>query len=250
MHHRGRILVVEIDRPERRNAVDGKTAKLLLEAFEGFEQDHDLDVAILTGQGGDFCAGADLKALAAGDNRTLAEDGPGPMGPTRLRLTKPTIAAVEGYCVAGGLELALWCDLRVAGSSSVFGVFNRRFGVPLIDLGTIRLPRLIGHGRALDLILTGRSVDGKEALQMGLIDRLVDKGTALDTAIALAEDIARFPQKAMRNDRMSVYQQWSMEESEAMRNELRLGIETIASGEAAAGAAEFAEGKGRGGNLP
>src|ERR1051326_510887 len=234
-YRRESILVVAIDRPEVRNAVDPATATALAQAFRAFDADESLSVAILTGTGGTFCAGYDLKTLAAGRNVPLSEDGDGPMGPTRMMLTKPVIAAVEGHAVAGGLELALWCDLRVAAEDAVFGVYCRRFGVPLVDLGTVRLPRLIGHSRALDLILTGRGVSGQEALQMGLANRLAAPGKALDVAIELAESLCRFPQACMRSDRLSVYEQWSLPFDQAMRNELRRGRTIVESGESVAG---------------
>ncbi len=243
----GRVLTVTINRPDRRNAVDGPTAKALADTFRAFDADETLAVAILTGAGGNFCAGADLKALAQGEEKRVAEDGDGPMGPTRLRLSKPVIAAVEGYAVAGGIELALWCDLRVAAEGAVFGVFCRRFGVPLVDLGTIRLPRLIGHSRAMDLILTGRPVQAKEAVDIGLANRLAPKGRALATAKGLAADLAALPQACMRNDRLSALEQWDLSEDAAMRNELRRGLATISSGETASGAAAFTGGAGRGG---
>jgi enoyl-CoA hydratase len=239
------ITVVQIERPEHRNAVDAATAKLLADRFREFDADVRSDVAILTGAGGHFCAGADLKAYSRGDRRTHAEDGDGPMGPTRMRLSKPVIAAVEGYAVAGGFELALWCDLRVASESAIFGVFCRRFGVPLIDLGTVRLPRLIGQSRALDLILTGREVRAQEAFDVGLANRLVATGQALPAAIELAKQIASFPKTCMRNDRLSAIEQWGMDEQDAMRNEFRRGLQTIGSGESATGAAAFTNGAGR-----
>lgn len=239
------IVVVTIDRPARRNAVDPSTAAELAHAFREFDRDDSLAVAILTGANGQFCAGADLKAYAAGESRPMSDDGEGPMGPTRMRLSKPVIAAVEGYAVAGGLELALWCDLRVASESAVFGVFCRRFGVPLIDLGTIRLPRLIGHSRAMDLILTGREVRAEEALAMGLANRVVEAGQALEAALALAKQLAAFPQACMRGDRMSAIEQWSMDEHTATQNEFRHGRATMASGETAAGMRDFAGGAGR-----
>ena len=225
--------------------MDSKTAAALAESFERFDADESLSVAVLTGAGGNFCAGFDLKALAAGAGRPLSETGEGPMGPTRMILGKPVIAAVEGYAVAGGLELALWCDLRVAGRSATFGVFNRRFGVPLIDLGTVRLPRMVGQGRALDLILTGRPVSAEEALRIGLVERIVDGGQALREAQALARELAAFPQGAMRSDRSSVLRQWSLSLEDAMRTEFRAGVGVIASGEAQEGAGRFAEGEGR-----
>jgi enoyl-CoA hydratase len=241
----GPVAVVTINRPQVRNAVDGPTAALLVEAFQRFDRDESLAVAILTGAGGTFCAGADLKAFAAGESLRLAETGDGPMGPTRMLLAKPVLAAVEGHAVAGGLELAVWCDLRVAARSAVFGVYCRRFGVPLIDLGTIRLPRLIGQSHALDLILTGRGVCGDEALRMGLANRLVDDGQALPAALELANVLAQFPQRTMRADRLSTYEQWSLPWGEAMHREFRGGMEVIASGDARAGAARFAAGEGR-----
>lgn len=245
----GAVAVVTIDRPEVRNAVDLPTARALLQTFETFDADPALSVAVLCGAGGAFCAGADLKAVArsghGGEAGRLAEDGPGPMGPTRLRLSKPVIAAIEGPAVAGGLELALWCDLRVAARDAYLGVYCRRFGVPLVDLGTVRLPRLIGHGRAMDLILTGRRVDADEALAMGLVNRLAEPGQALATATALAEDIARLPQTCLRNDRLSAIEQWDLSEAEATRNEARRGLATIGSGETAGGAARFTKGAGR-----
>ncbi len=243
----GPVTVVTIDRPARRNAVDSVTADRLREAFCAFDDDPSASVAVLTGRGATFCAGADLKAVAAGDRRPIPSQGPGPMGPTRLTLTKPVIAAVEGHAVAGGLELALWCDLRVAAEGAIFGVYCRRFGVPLCDLGTIRLPRLIGHSRAMDLILTGRPVDGAEALAIGLANRLVPDGTALEAAIALATELAALPQGCLRSDRLSALEQWGLTEDAAAVNEARRGREVVASGETLAGAARFASGAGRGG---
>ena len=234
-----RITIVTIQRPESRNAVDRDTAEALAYAFRQFDSDPNSDVAILTGAGGNFCAGADLKKFS---NRLDAE-GDGPMGPTRMRLSKPVIAAVEGYAVAGGLELAIWCDLRVASRTAVFGVFCRRFGVPLIDLGTVRLPRLIGQSRALDLILTGRPVAAEEAFSIGLANRITAEGAALETALELARLIASHPQTCMRSDRLSVYEQW--ESGDAAANEFRLGMQVIHSGESKSGATRFAEGKGR-----
>lgn len=243
----GPILVVTIDRPEVRNAVDAPTAAALAEAFGSFDADDALAVAVLTGAGGTFCAGADLKAVADGRGNRVAADGDGPMGPTRMLLGKPVVAAVEGHAVAGGLELAVWCDLRVAARDAVFGVFCRRFGVPLIDGGTVRLPRLIGHSHALDLILTGRGVSGDEALQMGLANRLAEPGRALAEALRLAHDLSRLPQRCMREDRLSTYEQWALPLDEAIAGELGHGLATLASGETAAGAARFAGGEGRGG---
>ena len=239
------IYVVTIERPAHRNAVDAATALQLAAAFREFDVDPRSDVAILTGTGGHFCAGADLKAYARGDRRQVTEEGDGPMGPTRLRLSKPVIAAVEGYAVAGGCELALWCDLRVASESAIFGIFCRRFGVPLIDLGTIRLPRLIGHSRAMDLILTGREVRAQEAFDIGLANRRVPEGQALTAAIELARQIASFPQTCMRNDRLSAIEQWGLEEDAALRNEFRHGTLTLKSGESLTGASDFARGAGR-----
>jgi enoyl-CoA hydratase len=241
----GPVRIVTIDRPERRNAVDSVTAAALLEAFEAFEAAPEAAVAVLAGAGGTFCAGADLKALAEGDRRPVPDEGPGPMGPTRLALTKPVIAAIEGHAVAGGLELALWCDLRVAASDAVLGVYCRRFGVPLVDGGTVRLPRLIGQSRALDLVLTGRGVGGAEALDMGLVNRLAEPGHALEAAVALAREIAAFPQQCMRNDRRSLLAQWGLDEVAALTLEARVGRATIASGETAEGAVRFATGAGR-----
>ncbi len=246
------LLIVTIHRAEARNAVNGPTAAALAEAFRDFEADDALKVAILTGIGGQFCAGADLKAVAggaAGQANRIAPDGDGPMGPSRMQLSKPVIAAVEGYCVAGGLELALWCDLRVADTTAVFGVFCRRFGVPLIDGGTVRLPRLIGMSRALDLILTGRPVAADEALQMGLANRVVPAGEALAAAEQLALQIAAFPQTCMRGDRQSAYQQWGMDEAAAINNEFAHGMKTLQSGETVAGAGRFSGGSGRHGQF-
>ncbi len=241
----GDVLIVTIDRPDRRNAVDGPTAAALADAFRRFDADDTLAVAILTGAANTFCAGADLKAVAAGEGNAARMEGDGPMGPTRLMLSKPVIAAIEGHAVAGGLELALWCDLRVAARDAVFGVYCRRWGVPLIDLGTIRLPRLIGHSHAMDLILTGRGVSGDEALRMGLANRLTEPGGALDGARQLADSIAAFPQLCVRSDRRSAIEQWGLTEDDATANEMRLGLATIRSGETRAGATRFAQGAGR-----
>lgn len=242
---RGRVRVVTIDRPEVRNAVDLETARLLHDAFVAFDHDESADVAVLTGAAGTFCSGADLHSLPGEVGERVSSDGPGPMGPTRLRLGKPVIAAIEGHAVAGGLELAIWCDLRVAAETAILGVFCRRIGVPLIDGGTVRLPRLIGQSRATDLILTGRGVGAPEALEMGLVNRLVPPGSALEAAIVLAEEIAAHPQTCMRNDRAATLQQWSMAESEALVHETRFGLATIASGETEAGARLFHSGLGR-----
>jgi enoyl-CoA hydratase len=247
IEHDGPVTVVTIDRPAARNAVDSATARTLLEAFEAFDQDDSAHVAILTGSQGTFCAGADLKALFRGDRRPIPDAGPGPMGPTRLVLQKPVIAAVEGYAVAGGIELALWCDLRVAAEDAVFGVFCRRFGVPLCDLGTVRLPRLIGHSRAMDLILTGRAVSGTEAYDIGLANRICAPGEALDVARALAHEIAELPQFCLRSDRASALEQWGLTEEGAAVNEARRGRAVVSSGESLAGAQRFASGQGRGG---
>ncbi len=249
---RSPLLIVTLNRASSRNAVDGPTAQALAAAFRAFDKDPELKVAILTGAGDHFCAGADLKAVASGDGKRanrIDVEGDGPMGPSRMHLSKPVIAAVRGYCVAGGLELALWCDLRVADETAVFGVFCRRFGVPLIDGGTVRLPRAIGMSRALDMILTGRAVEAAEALQLGLANRVVPAGEALAQAEQLALQIAGFPQTCMRNDRGSAYQQWEMSESEAIANEFQHGLATLRSGETQAGAGRFTEGVGRHGEF-
>ncbi len=247
VRHEGPVCIVTIDRPEVRNAVDGLTAAALAEAFRGFEADPASSVAVLTGAGGVFCAGADLKAIGEGRGNRVERDVEldGPMGPTRMQLSKPVIAAVEGFAVAGGLELAIWCDLRVAAADAVFGVYCRRWGVPLVDGGTVRLPRLIGHSHALDLILTGRGVSGDEALRMGLVNRSVPPGTALDAALALAAEIAALPQGCMQRDRQSSYEQFDLPLTAALANETALGLATIMSGETLAGAARFASGAGR-----
>jgi enoyl-CoA hydratase len=256
------VWTVTIDRPEVRNAVDGPTARALADAFRAFDADAEARVAILTGAGGHFCAGADLRTVArgtapdvlgAGDGLSLGLDDDmakdGPMGPSRLELSKPVIAAVEGYAVAGGIELALWCDLRVAAASATFGVFCRRFGVPLIDGGTVRLTRLIGESRAMDLILTGRAVGAAEALALGLANRVVDDGQALAAALALARQIAAFPQTCLRNDRMSARRQHGLALRDALAQEFALGRETLASGEAAGGAQRFVAGAGKHGRF-
>lgn len=245
-----RVTLVTINRPEVRNAVDRETAEGLAEAFVRFDVDENADVAVLTGADGVFCAGADLKAVASGDDAPpLRPDGNGPLGCTRMLLSKPVIAAVEGYAVAGGLELALWCDLRVAAEDAVFGVYCRRWGVPLVDGGTIRLSRLIGHSHALDMILTGRGVRGAEAREMGLANRLTRPGNALESATELAQNLVAFPQLCMRNDRLSSYRQWGLPIDEALQEETRLGMEVIRSGETRQGASRFAEGKGRHGDF-
>jgi enoyl-CoA hydratase len=248
---RGPICLVTIDRfEEARNAVDRRTAEELASAFRRFDADESLSVAVLSGAGGVFCAGADLKQVADPTKMLRLEDhGDGPMGYSRLMLSKPVIAAVEGYAVAGGLELAIWCDMRVAARDAKFGVFCRRWGVPLMDGGTIRLPRLIGHSHALDMILTGRPVSGDEALRMGLANRIVEKGEAVGAAIALAEEIAAFPQRCMRSDRLASYEQWSMTLPEALRNEFYRGKQVVDTGEVARGALRFVEGTGRHGSF-
>ena len=251
------VTTVILSRPQVRNAVDRPTADALVRAFLDFEGDAEALVAVLYGDSGAFCAGADLKALSAGRGNRMVEPGDapdplaadGPMGPTRMLLGKPVIAAVAGHAVAGGLELALWCDLRVVEEDAVFGVFCRRWGVPLIDGGTIRLPRLIGLSRAMDLILTGRPVGSEEALRIGLANRVVPRGKAREEAEALAREIARFPQLCMRGDRMSAYEQWGQPFHEALVNEFRSGRSVIESGETVSGATRFASGKGRGGRF-
>ena len=250
----GPLAIIAINRPERRNAVDRATADALTEAFLKFDADHALRVAILTGADGNFCAGADLQAIAAGGGNRMEppdeetrNDKNGPMGPTRLRLSKPVIAAVEGFAVAGGLELALWCDLRVAAHDATFGVFCRRFGVPLIDGGTVRLPRLIGQSRALDMILTGRAVSASEAHEWGLANRLAAPGAACDEAIKLANELCALPQICMRNDRATALDQWSLCEAAALAVEFSRGVETLESGETLEGAMRFSKGDGRGG---
>jgi len=241
----GPVAVVTIDRPAARNAVDGPTARALADAFRRFEADAACAAAVLHGAGGTFCAGADLKAVSEGRGNRVDEDGDGPMGPTRMRIDKPVIAAVEGFAVAGGLELALWCDLRVAARDAVFGVYCRRWGVPLVDGGTVRLPRVVGQGHALDMILTGRGVGAAEAHRMGLANRVVAPGAAREAATTLAAELARFPQRCLRSDRRSTLAQWSLDAEEALRVETRLGQEVLASGETLAGALRFAGGAGR-----
>lgn len=242
----GSVLVVTLDRREARNAVDRATAQALAQAFRAFDADDSLSVAVLAGEHGTFCAGADLKVMADPSRRNrLERSGDGPMGPSRMLLSKPVVAAIAGHAVAGGAELALWCDLRVFEESAVFGIFCRRFGVPLIDGGTVRLPRLIGLSRALDLILTGRPVDAHEALAIGLAHRVVPDGTARDAAVALAHALARLPQTCLRNDRLSAYGQSGLSFDSALEAEFELGLATIASGEHLEGAARFASGSGR-----
>jgi enoyl-CoA hydratase len=245
----GPVAIVTIDRPQVKNCVDGPTAEALAEAFRRFDADASVCAAVLTGAGDTFCAGADLKGMGEGRGNKLHETGDGPMGPTRMLLSKPVIAAVEGHAVAGGLELAVWCDLRVAAVDAVFGVYCRRWGVPLVDGGTIRLTRLIGQSHAMDLILTGRGVSGDEARLMGLANRLVEPGRALDESVALAKQLAKFPQCCMRSDRRSAYDQWSLDLAEALVHETRLGIEVVESGETGKGAKQFAAGAGRHGSF-
>ena len=242
----GPVLVVVLDRRDARNAVDRPTADALARAFREFDADPALSVAVLSGEHGTFCAGADLKAMQEPARRNrLDRDGEGPMGPSRMLLSKPVIAAISGHAVAGGAELALWCDLRIFESSAVFGIFCRRFGVPLIDGGTVRLPRLIGLSRALDLILTGRAVDAQEALSIGLAHRVVPDGTARDAAIALAHQLALLPQACLRNDRLSAYEQAGLPLEAALANEFERGLATLESGEWLEGAARFTAGAGR-----
>lgn len=240
----GPVRIIGIDRPDRRNAVDRATADALADAFRRFDADDSVSVAVLYGEGGTFCAGADLKAISDGDPNRVAPDGDGPMGPTRMTLSKPVIAAISGHAVAGGLELALWADLRVVDDDAVFGVFCRRWGVPLIDGGTVRLPRLIGESRAMDLVLTGRAVPASEALSIGLANRVVPSGTALPSAIALATEVAAFPQTCMRQDRLSVLEQDGLDTDAAIANELRHGVVSLAT-DTLAGASRFAGGAGR-----
>src|SRR5690242_13386973 len=239
------IATITITRPEVRNAVNRETADALADLFRRFEADDSLRVAILTGAGGYFCAGADLDAVARGKGNRVEAEGDGPLGCTRMLLDKPVIAAVEGFAVAGGLELALWCDLRVAARNAVFGVYCRRWGVPLIDGGTVRLPRLIGHSRALDMILTGRGVSGDEALAMGLANRLAEPDAALEDALVLARELVALPQLCLRSDRRSSYEQWGVPLDDALANEFARGAATIASGETLEGASRFAAGAGR-----
>lgn len=247
---RGPVRIVTINRPQARNAVDHDTALALYDAFKAFDTDETVSIAILTGAGGNFCAGADLKAVATGKgNPSRTEGDLGPIGPSRLQLSKPVIAAVDGYAVAGGLELAIWCDLRVASPTARFGVFCRRFGVPLIDGGTVRLPRLIGASRAMDLILTGREVSAEEAHAIGLANYLTPEENALPRAIALAESIAAFPQLCMRTDRASALNQWNLSAEEAIRAEFAGGLDVLKAGSAREGAARFSAGEGRQGRF-
>jgi len=251
----GPVCIITINRPHARNAVDGPTAEALFDTFAAFDADDETLVAVLTGVDGTFCSGADLKAIATDRGNRIEKAEPseiigriGPMGPTRMLLSKPVIAAIEGYAVAGGLELALWCDLRVVAADAALGVFCRRWGVPLVDGGTVRLPRLIGHSRAMDLILTGREVDADEALQIGLANRVVEPGNALTSALALARELAALPQRCLRSDRQSANDQWSLGLGEALSHETVLGLATVMSGETQAGAARFASGAGRHGS--
>lgn len=248
----GPVFQIRIERPTSRNAVDGPTAAALAAAMRMFETDSQARVAILSGSGGHFCAGADLKAVASGDparRNRLEADGDGPMGISRMQLSKPVIAMVSGYCVAGGLELASWCDLRVADTTAIFGVFCRRFGVPLIDGGTVRLPRLIGQSRALDMILTGREVSAAEAAEWGLVNRLVPPAELESETLKLALQLAAFPQTCLRNDRQSALTQWSLDENAALQAEFALGMQTLASGETGSGARQFTSGQGRHGTF-
>jgi enoyl-CoA hydratase len=249
--HDGPLTIITIARPEVRNAVDRPTADALADSFREFEADADALVAVLTGDGGYFCAGADLKGVSEGRGNRILQDmtADGPMGPSRMVFTKPVIAAVEGFAVAGGLELSLMCDLRVAADDAVFGVYCRRWGVPLIDGGTVRLPRMIGHSHALDLILTGRGVSGEEARAMGLVNLLTEPGGALAGAVEMAKQIAAFPQICMRSDRRSSYEQWGMSMADAMANETQLGMQVVASGETVDGATRFKDGAGRHGEF-
>jgi enoyl-CoA hydratase len=244
----GAVVVITVDRPDTANAIDRPTAAALVDAFASFDGDEALAVAVLTGANGKFCAGADLKAMREGDAARvsrLAPHGDGPVGPTRMLLGKPVIAAIEHHAVAGGLELALWCDLRVAAEDAVFGVYCRRWGIPLMDGGTVRLPRLIGHSNALDMILTGRAVSGAEALQMGLANRIVAPGAALSEAMRLAHELATLPQAALRSDRLSSYEQWSLGLTEALAGEYRHGMATLETGEMMSGLARYATGAWR-----
>jgi enoyl-CoA hydratase len=243
----GPVTTVVLERPEVRNAVDGPTAAALAAAFREFDADQEASVAVLWGAGGTFCAGADLRAVGTASGNQTRADGDGPMGPTRMQLTKPVVAAVAGHAVAGGLELALWCDLRIAEDDAIFGVFCRRWGVPLIDGGTVRLPRLVGLGRALDLILTGRAVDAAEALQIGLVNRIVPRGDAREAAEALARELAALPQACLRNDRLSAIESVSLDHDAAMAREYAHGMASLADPELIAGVTRFREGAGRGG---
>ncbi len=243
------VFTIVIDNPEVKNAVDGPTAQELTNAFREFENDKTALVAVLWGSDGMFCSGANLKAITEGRGNIIEKDGDGPMGPTRMFLSKPVIAAVAGYAVAGGLELAIWCDMRVVEKNAIFGVFCRRFGVPLIDGGTVRLPRLIGLSRALDMVLTGRPVTAQEAYEWGLANRVVDEGQSRPEAEKLAREIAAFPQECMKNDRMSAHEQFGMNAKDAMANEFEYGLKTLESGEYLEGSREFTQGKGKHGKF-
>jgi enoyl-CoA hydratase len=244
LSQRGHITTITLSRPDVRNAVDRRTAEELVAAFTAFEEDSHASVGVFWGAHGQFCAGADLKAIARGESNRMEPHGAGPMGPTRMLLSKPVIAAIAGHAVAGGLELALWCDLRVMEEDAVLGVFCRRWGIPLIDGGTVRLPRLIGQSRALDLILTGRAVGAEEALAIGLVHRVVPAGQSRQAAEALAEELARFPQECLRADRQSAYEQWELPLEAALANEFRISSQVLQA-EGMAGARQFAGGKGR-----
>jgi enoyl-CoA hydratase len=243
------IFTIIINNPEVRNAVDGKTAKELADAFRQYECDEKALVAVLMGAHGTFCSGANLKAILEGTGNKIDKDGDGPMGPTRMILSKPVIAAIAGYAVAGGLELALWCDLRIAEKSAIFGVFSRRFGVPLIDGGTVRLPRLIGLSRALDMILTGRSISASEAFNWGLVNRIVENGDSRSEAERIAKEISEFPQICMRNDRLSTYKQFWRDIKSAMQSEFEYGLNTLESKEYLQGSKAFIHGKGKHGKF-
>lgn len=244
----GSVTIVTIERPEVRNCVNRETAIELADAWRAFDADPDAKVGVFCGRDTGFCAGADLKAVASGDGNRTAPDGDGPMGPSRMLLSKPVIGAVSGHAVAGGLELSLWCDMRVAEEDAILGVYCRRWGVPLIDGGTVRLPRLVGLGHAMDMILTGRGVGADEALRMGLVNRVVPKGEARAAAIALAHDLTKFPQVCMNSDRLSAYEQFGMNLDDAIANEFQRGMNALQQ-EAVSGASRFAEGKGRGGSF-
>jgi len=241
----GPVAIVTLDRPEAKNAIDRQAADELAAAFQRFEDDAALSVGVLAGAGGTFCAGADLKAIAAGRPNRIDPEGDGPLGPTRRPLSKPAIAAIEGHAVAGGLELALYCDLRVAARGAVLGVFCRRWGVPLIDGGTVRLPRLVGLGRALDLILTGRPVDADEALRIGLVDRVVPDGAAREAAVELARELAALPQDCLRSDRLSAIESCDLPLAEALRNEARRGMAALASPQLIEGVQRYAAGRAK-----
>ncbi len=239
------IATVILNRPDVRNAVDGPTAVALYDAFSTLDAEDAVSVIVLWGDGGSFCSGADLAAVGTERGNTVRADGPGPMGPTRMTLSKPVIAAVDGYAVAGGLELALWCDLRVAAETAVFGVFCRRWGVPLIDGGTVRLPRIVGFSRAMDLVLTGRAVSASEAIEIGLINRIVPEGCARQEAERLARELAALPQKCLRNDRLSMYEAVALDEVSALGNEFARGTSTIEHGDMPGDIARFLAGEGR-----